>query len=65
MTFLFEVIDEESEICGEEFFVEVENEDDPRAMAWEIAEENFPNIQLKCYGRVSESFAEMMGLDTY
>lgn len=60
-TYWFEVIDEESELCGEEFFVE----SDCREMAWDIAVENFGMIKLKCHGVVSEYFAEEMGYDTY
>ena len=55
-TYWFEVIDEESELCGEEFFVE----SDCREMAWDIAVENFGMIKLKCHGVVSEYFAEEM-----
>lgn len=64
-TYYFEVIDENSELSGERFFVEVDEEDDPRATAWDIAVENFPDVALICYGRVSEVFAESMGYDTY
>lgn len=66
LTFWFEVIGEYSDLCGEEFFVEVNaNEENPRAIASNIAAENFPNEKLKCHGRVTLEMAEMMGLDTY
>lgn len=66
LTFWFEVIGEYSDLCGEEFFVEVNaDEEDPRAIAGNIAAENFPNEKLKCNGRVPLEMAEMMGLDTY
>lgn len=66
LTFWFEVIGEYSGLCGEEFFVEVNaDEEDPRAIAGDIAAENFPNEKLKCHGRVTLEMAEMMGLDTY
>ena len=31
----------------------------------QYVKEIFPNLNLKCYGRVTEDEAEMMGLDTY
>lgn len=66
LTFWFEVIGEDRNLCGEEFFVEVNaDEENPRATAGDIAAEYFPNEKLKCYGRVSRAQAEMMGLDTY
>ena len=66
LTFWFEVIGEYSDLCGEEFFVEVNaDEKTPRATAGDIAAENFPNEKLKCHGCVSWVQAEMMGLDTY
>lgn len=60
-TYWFEVIDENSELCGEEFFVE----SDCLEMAWDIAVENFGDTELTCHGTVSYYFAEMMGYDTY
>lgn len=66
LTFWFEVIGEYSDLCGEEFFVEVNaDEENPHATASDIAAENFPNEKLKCHGRVTLEMAEMMGLDTY
>ena len=65
MTYWFSIEGEDSDLCGEEFFVEVKDEDNPLAIAWDIAVENFPNEELKCYGRVSSAWAEMMGYDTY
>ena len=66
LTFWFEVIGEYSNLCGEEFFVEVNaDEENPRATASDIAAENFPNEKLKCHGRVALEMAEMMCLDTY
>ena len=64
-TWWFEVIDEDSDLRGEEFFVEVGPDDDPLSMAWDIAAENFGDVKMKCHGRVSAFQAEMMGLDTY
>ena len=65
--YLFEVIGEDSDLCGEQFFVEVDYtyEDDPLAVAKDIAAENFPDEELACYGPFSPAYAEMCGLDTY
>ena len=65
-TWWFAVDDENSELDGEEFFVEVYAAmDNAKAEALRIAKENFPDINLACYGRVSYVTAEAMGLDTY
>ena len=65
-TWWFAVDDENSELDGEEFFVEVfATMDNAKAEALRIAKENFPDINLACYGRVSYATAEAMGLDTY
>ena len=63
--YLFEVIDEESELCGEVFFVEVLNNEDALEMAWDIACENFPDVELECIGIYTPSMAEVLGYDTY
>lgn len=59
--YLFEIVGKDSDCCGEEFFVECYNETE----AWQIAEENFPNEELRCWGKYSIEEAEMMGFDTY
>ena len=59
--YLFEIIDEDSDYCGEQFFVECES----LADAWEIANGNFPDVTLEYYGPYSVEEAEMLGLDTY
>ena len=65
-TWWFEVTDEDSENCGEEFFVEVDTTlDKAKREAMMIAGINFPATELTCWGRVSEVEAEIMGLDTY
>lgn len=68
-TWWFVIDDEESDLCGEEFFVEVEGTMDiAKQIAINKANELFPDIpyeKIKCYGRVSNTEAEMMGLDTY
>lgn len=60
-TYWFEVVGEDSILCGEQFFVEADNYDEAHA----IVNEYFPNEEITCYGKVSEYEAEMMGFDTY
>lgn len=62
-TYWFEVVGEDSEMCGEEFFVELENADEKAATAY--AHKIFPCEELNCLGKVTSFEAEMMGLDTY
>lgn len=62
-TYWFVVDDENSDICGEEFFTELENA--TKADHIKYAQEIFPGEKLKCYGKVSATEAEIMGLDTY
>ena len=62
-TYWWEVIDEESDLCGEEFFTELP--DATEAGHREYADWIFPGTQLRCLGQVSQEEAEMMGLDTY
>ena len=65
-TWWFGIEDENSNLCGEEFFVEVNvPKDRAKACAKKQAEKIFPNEKLICYGRVGFAEAEMMGLDTY
>lgn len=75
MNWWFEVVGEDSDLYGEEFFVAVEVNEEPvifdeeytlaKKKAVKIAKDNFPNEKLKCYGWVSDETAEEMGLDTY
>ena len=62
-TYWWTIEDEDSDLCGEEFFTELENADarDHKRYVREL----FPNERIKCLGQVSEEEAEMMGLDTY
>ena len=62
-TYWWGINDEDSELCGEEFFTELENADAIEHKKY--AKEIFPNEKLTCYGLVSAFEAEMMGLDTY
>jgi hypothetical protein len=61
--YLFKVVGENSEIYGEEFLTELENASKEEHIAY--AREWFPSEEIRCYGRVSEFEAEMMGIDTY
>ena len=62
-TYWWIINDEESELCGEEFFTELINADalDHKKYVKEL----FPNEKPKCLGMVSREEAEMMGFDTY
>ena len=62
-TYWWGIEDEDSELCGEEFFTELENATKAGHEKW--VKEVFPNENPVCYGRVSREEAEMMGLDTY
>lgn len=62
-TYWFEIVGEDSEICGEEFFTELENATKEQHIAY--AHEIFPNEKIVCWGKVTQTEAEMMGLDTY
>ena len=62
-TYWFEIVGEESELCGEEFLTELENATKEKHIAY--AQELFPNEKIRCYGKISEFEAEMMGIDTY
>lgn len=59
--FLFEIIGEYSENCGEQFFVQC----DTREEADEILGQYFWGEKVKCLGEYTDEEAEMMGLDTY
>lgn len=61
LNYWFGIEDEESELCGEEFFVAAFS----YKQAKRIVQENFPNEKLSYYGIVSDLTAESMGLDTY
>ena len=67
---LFEVVGEDSDLCGEEFFVQVQYEDgekkcDIKARALEIANQYFEGEKLRCGGFYTDNEAEWYGLDTY
>ena len=60
-TWWFEIVGEDSDLCGEEFFVEA----DDKREAFAIAKHEFPGEKLVTHGTVSETEAEIMGFDTY
>lgn len=62
-TYWWGISDEESELCGEEFFTELK--DATRKDHFDYMRKLFPHETVTCYGKVSEAEAEMMGLDTY
>ena len=59
--FLFLVTTEDSENCGEHFFVECEDLD----TAWKIASNTWIDEELKYLGEYSVDEAEEIGFDTY
>lgn len=61
LNYWFGIEDEESEFCGEEFFVQAFS----FKSAKRIAQDLFPKETLSYYGVVSDYRAESMGLDTY
>lgn len=60
-TYWYGIKDDESIFNGEEFFVEAVSKEE----ADRIAHETFGDFHIAYFGRVSEYFAECMGLDTY
>ena len=62
-TYWWTIDDEDSDLCGEEFFTELKDADKAAHKAY--VKKLFPNEKPKCLGRVSAVEAEMMGLDTY
>lgn len=62
-TFWFEIVGEDSDLCGEEFFTELKTADKTEHVKY--AQSIFPGEKIKCYGKVSAAYAEMVGLDTY
>lgn len=62
-TYWWEIVGEESDMCGEEFFTELK---DANAIDHiKYVKNLFPGEEVHCLGMVSAADAEMMGLDTY
>lgn len=62
-TYWFGIYDENSDLCGEEFFTELKDATKEEHITY--AQSIFPNEKLTCFGKVMENEAEAMGLDTY
>ncbi len=62
-TFWWIIDDEDSEMCGEQFFTELK--DAKKLQHWDYVKELFPDTEIRCLGQVNEEQAEAMGLDTY
>lgn len=62
-TYWWEIVDEDSELCGEEFFTELKDADYIDHVIY--VQKLFPEEKVKSLGKVSAEEAEMMGLDTY
>lgn len=62
-TYWWEIIDENSELCGEQFFTELKSAEYIDHVIY--VQKLFPAEKVKSLGEVSEEEAEMMGLDTY
>lgn len=62
-TYWWTIDDENSDLCGEEFFTELKDGD--RKSHYDYVLTLFPNEKPRCLGKVSQEEAEMMGLDTY
>ena len=59
--FMYEFMDEYSDLCGERIFVQCDTEDE----AIEILSENFWGERVKCLGKYTDEEAEEYGYDTY
>lgn len=62
-TYWWTIDDENSDLCGEEFFTELKDGDKKAHRDYVLT--LFPNEKPRCLGEVSQEEAEMMGLDTY
>lgn len=62
-TYWWTVTDLNSDLCGEEFFTELQ--DGTYKDHKNYAKNLFPDIKLHCFGQVTKFEAECMGLDTY
>ena len=62
-TYWFEIIGEDSDLCGEEFFTELENATKEQHITY--AHEIFPDEELRYVGKYAPEEAEILGYDTY
>jgi len=70
MNYLFEIMGEDSNLCGEQFFVQI----DPNAFktaskaleqAYKIARKNFDGEEVLVQGIYNDDMAEYLGYDTF
>ena len=60
--YLFEITDEDSDYCGEQFFVECKKGEDP----WIVVQMNFCTTEgIELIGKYTPEEAEILGYDTY
>ena len=60
--YLFEITDEDSDYCGEQFFVECKKNEDP----WIVVQMNFCTTKgIELIGEYTPEEAEILGYDTY
>jgi hypothetical protein len=59
--YLFEIVGEDSECCGERFFVECAKDENP----WDIVAEYFDDEEVVPIGEYTPEEAEILGYDTY
>lgn len=61
LNYLFEITGEESELCGERFFVQAKDEEE----ANEVLKEWFADEEVDYLGEYTDAYAEILGYDTY
>lgn len=59
--YLFEIVDEDSDCCGECFFVECAKDENP----WDVIAEYFGNTEIVFIDKYTPAEAEILGYDTY
>lgn len=62
-TYLWEIVGEDSELCGEQFCTELRSADMLEHAV--CAHKAFPDETLKFLGKITQFEAETLGLDTY
>ena len=61
LNYLFEIVGEDSELCGELFFVQAVD----REEADELLKVWFADEEVECIGEYTDEDAEILGYDTY
>lgn len=62
--YLFEIVNEENEYCGELFFIQCDNLAEAYRIAFDLFEVERPH-DLHFWGKYTDEEAEAMGCDTY